>query len=72
MMDVGPTPEFRQACREVLGGDDPATVINGLRSEKADLVRQRHAEILEESAVDRDVIDIKVTTIRPMPPRGGV
>jgi hypothetical protein len=27
MTDMTPTPQFRAACREILGGDDPATVL---------------------------------------------
>lgn len=32
-MDISPTPEVRAACRIVLGGDDPATVIGALQAE---------------------------------------
>src|SRR5215468_7197817 len=30
-LDVGPSPAYRAACRYVLGGDDPATVIGSIR-----------------------------------------
>jgi hypothetical protein len=47
-MDIGPTPELREACRRVLGGDDPATVIDAIRAGDARWrrVQEVHAEIL--------------------------
>jgi len=50
-MDITPTPEFLEACRRVLGGDDPATVLGAIRRDDrrmnevyaihADLVRSK-------------------------------
>jgi hypothetical protein len=48
-MDIRPTPEFLEACRRVLGGDDPATVLGAMRNddpEPFNRVRDLHAEIL--------------------------
>jgi len=48
-MDIGPTKEYRRACLEILGADDPETVIGMLRSGNDELiakVRSRHAEIV--------------------------
>ena len=50
MMDIGPTPEFREACRLVLGGDDPATVIGARQAANQrpwESVLRVHEEILE-------------------------
>ena len=47
-MDITPAPEFLEACRRVLGGDDPATVlgviING--DPRMRQVRAVHADLL--------------------------
>jgi hypothetical protein len=49
-MDIGPTPEMSEACRRVLGSDDPETVINAIREPggaRWRRVEEIHAEILE-------------------------
>jgi hypothetical protein len=45
-MNIGPTPEMREACRRVLGSDNPETVREpgGFRLRR---VEEIHAEILE-------------------------
>lgn len=48
-MDIGPTPEFREACRHILGGDDPATVLGAMRNDdpRMEDVRALHADLVE-------------------------
>jgi len=50
MMDITPPAEFREACRRILGGDDPRTVLSAMMSgdPRMDLVRSVHADILLE------------------------
>ena len=47
-MDIKPAPEFLDACRRVLGGDDPATVLSAMANgdRRMDQVRAVHAELL--------------------------
>jgi hypothetical protein len=49
-VDIGPTPEMREACRRVLRSDNPETVINAMREPggfRWRRVEEIHAEILE-------------------------
>jgi hypothetical protein len=47
---ISPSPAFREACRRVLGADDPGTVIPALRNpELLDLIRTVHWDILQEA-----------------------
>ena len=52
-MNIKPAPEFLEACRRVLGGDDPATVLSAMINgdPRMDQVRAVHADLLliEES-----------------------
>jgi hypothetical protein len=56
-MDIKPTPEFCTACRIVLGGDDPATVLTAIREDdpRFEQVLRLHAEIVAETATAREI-----------------
>lgn len=49
-MNIGPTPEMREACRRILGCNDPATVLGAIRNgdPRWEDVEGLHADILEQ------------------------
>jgi hypothetical protein len=49
MTDISPTPEFREACRAILAGDDPATVLGAIArgDERIGEVREMHRRLVD-------------------------
>jgi hypothetical protein len=56
-MNIKPTPEFLEACRRVLGADDPRTVITAMRAggPVIDELRTVHAEIVAQKQPAQDL-----------------
>jgi hypothetical protein len=54
MTDMSPTPEFREACRAVLGGDDPATVLGAIArgDQRIGEVREMHRRLVDATTAE--------------------
>jgi hypothetical protein len=54
MSDITPTPEFREACRAVLGGDDPATVLGAMArgDQRIGEVREMHRRLVDATTAE--------------------
>jgi hypothetical protein len=54
MTDITPTPEFREACRAVLGGDDPATVLGAIArgDQRIGEVREMHRRLVDATTAE--------------------
>lgn len=49
-MNIAPSDQFLAACRQVLGADDPATILGVLQSRDQQLIarlRHAHADIVD-------------------------
>jgi hypothetical protein len=54
-MNISPSPEFLAACKQVLGADDPATVLQVLQSrdqQLVDRIREAHVDIVEARRIE--------------------
>jgi hypothetical protein len=54
MTDMTPTPEFREACRAVLGGDGPATVLGAIArgDQRIGEVREMHRRLVDATTAE--------------------
>ena len=54
MTDMTPTPEFREARRAVLGGDDPATVLGAMArgDQRIGEVREMHRRLIDATTAE--------------------
>jgi hypothetical protein len=52
--DITPTPEFREACRAVLGGDDPATLFGVMArgDQRIGEVREMHRRLVNATTAE--------------------
>jgi hypothetical protein len=61
MTDITPTPEFREACRAVLGGNDPATVLGAMArgDQRIGEVREVHRCLVDATTAEerKEVIE---------------
>jgi|SRR6516164_6689579 len=67
IMDITPTPEFLEACRRILGGDDPATVLGAMMDgdPRMDYVRALHADLVEQKREGKpSIIHRRAMTMR--------
>jgi hypothetical protein len=53
--DITPNREYREACRRVLGDDDPQTVLNAIRHQPLLIakVRRVHREIIKAKVAQK-------------------